>query len=158
MWIWINCLRIRIYKIWWMRIRIQNNKITKLISNNLLKSRKKYIFKSVFKPYRLATFLGSDLKNIISYEKNPHFFLLKLCFSFHLTPLDPERIHRPKKNTNPTGSKSLEINNYQKIRAIKKKIGTESDPQEKHRSDTSTGCPKRVKCDVFLKKFYTGSK
>ena len=51
------------------------NKIIKLISNPLLKSRKKIIFKSVPKPYRIATFLGSDLKNIISYEKTPKTFV-----------------------------------------------------------------------------------
>ena len=35
-WIRIDCMRIRIHKIWWMRIRIQVNKIPKLISKHLL--------------------------------------------------------------------------------------------------------------------------
>ena len=51
--------------------RIQVDKINKLISTHLLKDEKKIIYKSVPKPYRLATFLVSDLKNIVSYEKNP---------------------------------------------------------------------------------------
>ena len=47
--------------------RIQDNKITQLISNDLLKVKKKrIIFKSVPKPYRLATFLCLDLKTTIS--------------------------------------------------------------------------------------------
>jgi len=47
MWIRIGRMRIRIQKIWSMRIRIQDNKITNLISNNLLKVKKKNIFKSL---------------------------------------------------------------------------------------------------------------
>ena len=82
-----------------MRTRIQDNKITKLISINLLKvEKKKYIFKSIAKPWRLATFLGSELKNIISNAKKPN-FLVKLL---HFIPLDP----RTQRNAEPTGSGS----------------------------------------------------
>ena len=69
MWIRIDRIRIRIHKTW--SIRIQVNKITKFL----------LIFKSKKKRYELSEdvavskhqhllFLGSDLKNIISCEKN----------------------------------------------------------------------------------------
>ena len=50
MWIRINRMRLRIHKIWSLRIRIQNNKITKSISNYLLRVKKKNIFKPSPKP------------------------------------------------------------------------------------------------------------
>jgi len=79
MWIHIDRIRIRIHKIWWIRIqiRIQYNKITKSISNHLLKVKKKNYFQSVNKS--ISYFLGTDLKNM-SYENK---LLVKLCFSLH---------------------------------------------------------------------------
>ena len=56
MWIRIDGVRIRIHKIWLMRIRIKAGS-----------SREKN--ESVPKPYMLATILGSDLINIITYGK-----------------------------------------------------------------------------------------
>ena len=79
---------IRIHKIWSIRIRIQVNIITKLISKHLFTLKIKLkIFKS--KPKRLAPFLGSDLKNIINCEKEKK----KRCLlnsGLHSIPLDPD--------------------------------------------------------------------
>ena len=52
----------------------------------------------------MATFLGSDLKNIMSYEKKKKKMLFKLCFSLHIIPLDPDP--RTQINVYPTGSGS----------------------------------------------------
>ena len=77
-------------------VRIKGNKITKLISNHRLKV---IIFKSVPKLKRLATFLGSDSKNIISYEKTRDNLLAELWFSLNFIPLYPD----------PTGSGSTSL-------------------------------------------------
>ena len=97
MWIRIDSMWIRIQKISWMWIRIQDNKTTKLISNHLLEVEKKNISKSIPQTLetRLAFFLGSDLKNIISYAKIPKKnVLVKLYFSLHIIiiplGLDPD--------------------------------------------------------------------
>ena len=54
---------------------------------------------------RLATFLGSELKNIISCEKAPppqkKYLLDKLCFSLHFIPLDPDQDPRTQMNPDP---------------------------------------------------------
>ena len=44
--------------------------------NKTLKSKKKlFIFKFVPEPWRLATYLGSDLKNLHFYERHPKKFV-----------------------------------------------------------------------------------
>ena len=70
----IDRMRIRFNKFSWIRIRIHDNKFTKLISTHLLK------VKLYFQICTLETssFLGSDY-NIIFYEKN-----CWLNFSLHL--------------------------------------------------------------------------
>ena len=65
--------------------------------------------KSVPKPYRSATFLGSDLKNIISYEKKPtELFWLKSAFPLHFIPLDPET--RAQMKADPTKEMTFTTN------------------------------------------------
>ena len=63
------------------RIRIQVNKITKLISNHFLEVKKK---NNLYLNQRLATFLGSNLENIISYEKTTKICQLNSAFPFIL--------------------------------------------------------------------------
>ena len=62
MWIRIDQMRIRIHKIWTMQIQIQDNKIINLISANLLKVKKKNIFKSVPNPFRKLLFIHDKWK------------------------------------------------------------------------------------------------
>ena len=69
-------------------VRIQSNKITKFISNNLLKV-KKVIFSNLSYTLEFSYFLGSDLKNIIS---------------LHFIPLDPDPW--TQMNADPIGSTS----------------------------------------------------
>ena len=59
---WIRIEGIRIHKIWWIRIRIQVNKIIKLIWTPLLKVKK------------------TDLKNIFPTKKYPQILLVNLSF------------------------------------------------------------------------------
>ena len=67
MWILIDRMRIRSHKIIWMRIRIQDNKITKLMSNHLLKVNKKYIFSNLYRNHRdLLLFNCRNLRNHVS--------------------------------------------------------------------------------------------
>ena len=79
-----------------MRIWIQYIKITKLISNYILKVKKKKI-QSVPKPHRLATFLVSYLK--YNFLQN-----YPIKFPLHFKPQDPDP--RTQMNANPTGSGS----------------------------------------------------
>ena len=60
MWIRFDCIRSRIHKIWWIRIRTQSGsrsiKSPNWFQDIFLKANKKlWIFKSEPKPYRLAT-------------------------------------------------------------------------------------------------------
>ena len=53
-----SVMRIRIHKIWSMRIRIQNKKITKFISNHLLKvKKKKKIFSDLYLNLRAGIYI-----------------------------------------------------------------------------------------------------
>ena len=88
------------------QVRIQVIKITKLISNHLLKVERKKIF------FQICTWT-SDIscifsfrlkKNIIFYENNPKTLLVELCFSLHFIPLDPDP--RTQMIAYPTGSVS----------------------------------------------------
>ena len=96
MWIRIHCMRIRIHKILWMRIRIriQVNKITRFISTHLLQVEKKCMFKSVPKPSRLANFFKFRLEKYNFLRKNPPNNLLAKLFPFILYLWI--RIHGPK--------------------------------------------------------------
>ena len=78
--------------------RIQVNKIIKFSKHLLiLKSQKNFYFQVTLN----VLFLGSDLKNIISFEQKNLFLLVKLCFSLHFfsgfIPLDPD----PKPDPDP---------------------------------------------------------
>ena len=60
MWIRIDCMRIRIHKVWWLRIQV--NKITNLMSIQLFNvKKKKNYFQICTLNISLATFIGSDL-------------------------------------------------------------------------------------------------
>ena len=52
-------------------------------------------------------FLVSDLRNIISYKKEPNNLLVKLSFSLKFKPLDPDP--RTQLNADPTGSRSTKL-------------------------------------------------
>ena len=73
MWIRIDC--IRIHKIWWIRIRIQANIITKLILKHI---------------YKIKSSLSSEQEKYNFLRKKQRFLFFKLCFSLHLIPLDPD--------------------------------------------------------------------
>ena len=102
-------MRIRVHKIRSMRIRIQDNKITKLISNNLLIVKKKNIF------YLFLLILDLDLKYIISCEKKSKICWLYSVFPFILHLWIRTRIRnthpdpRTQMNANPTGSESTSL-------------------------------------------------
>ena len=64
MWIRIDCIRI------WIPVRIQVNKITKFLKHLLIfKSKKRYELRKevAVSKHQHLLFLGSDLKNIISF-------------------------------------------------------------------------------------------
>ena len=75
---------IRIYKIWSMQIRIQDNKITKFISNHL-KVKKKNVFSNLYLNLIGKLFFFSfrlEKYNFLRKTLNT-FFLVEFCFFLH---------------------------------------------------------------------------
>ena len=108
MWIRINHMRIRIRKILWMRI--QDNKITKLITNHHLKVKKKYFFRFKLEKYNFLL------------KKPPKSLFVKLCFSLNSIPLDPHHWPMTMSVTEPPPVflTDLDPTYYSKRKSVKK--------------------------------------
>ena len=100
MWIGIYRMRIRIHKIWSMLI--QDNKITDLISNHILKVNNRIfwnLYLNLLDKLLFYNFLPKNTKNM----------LVKLCFSLHFIPLGTDPDHQTQMNKDPTGSGSTSL-------------------------------------------------